>query len=356
MSDSSSAFSSPRQVSSPPDIQTSRQGSEHSVEGIQAGSLSTAPSQRKTYSARRTNDERLDLLFNFLRNEVQWTLKDLFQALCSSKNPKNRRRQRAFADAAYNTPEVLTFYLVPSNAANLKTRLAVLDALQWGSSELRREITDLGTTDIFGKYDESKEDMPELNSHNLINSITQEAPNMLNILQKIAEPYEASKERENEHWPRWAIILSILCFSQRRSHCANLPTKLGLHLYSKGVKVQEIDLLAKFGLSISYKSVNRTMKDLAAHDAQLIVERGASLCQVSAYDNFEQVEGVKAQRVDESSTFHSVTTAIQLEGVDIPEGGLRQDMFNSRAELGIRDVLFSPGNMDTDIEHQVGPN
>ena len=78
--------------------------------------------------------------------------------------------------------------------------------------------------------------MSELNSHNLISAITQQAPNVLDILQRIAEPQEASKERENKHWPRWAIILSILCFTQRCNSYSNLPTKLGLHLYSKGIK------------------------------------------------------------------------------------------------------------------------
>jgi hypothetical protein len=190
--------------------------------------------------------------------------------LCSSTNLKNRRRQKALAEAAYNTPAVLAFYLSPSKAANLETRLALLDALQWGSPELRREIKQLGTIDIFGEYDGSRKDMPELDSHNLVNSITKEAPNMLDILQRIAEPLEASKEREYEHWPRWAVILSILCFTQRRNTCSNLPTKRGLHLYSKGVKAREIDLLAKFGLSVSYKSVYRTMTDLAAREARLM--------------------------------------------------------------------------------------
>ena len=254
MSDSS-ALSSPRQASNTPDIQVLADGSESFAEGNQASLPSSAPSQRKQYSARRTSDERLDLFFDFLQNDVQWTLRDLFQALCSSTNPKNRRHQKALAEAAYNTPAVLTFYLVPSKAVNQETHLALLNALQWGSLELCHEIKQLGTTNIFGEYDGSSEDMSELNSHNLISAITQQAPNVLDILQRIAEPQEASKERENEHWPRWAIILSILCFTQRRNSYSNLPTKLGLHLYSKGVKAREIDLLAKFGLSISYKSV-----------------------------------------------------------------------------------------------------
>ena len=143
---------------------------------------------------------------------------------------------------------------------------------------------------------------------------------------------------------------------QRCNSCSNLPTKLGLHLYSKGVKAWEIDLLAKFGLSISYKSVYWTMTGLAACEARLIAEWGALLCSVTAYDNFEQMEGMKAQCVNVNSMFHSVTTGIQLEGMDIPQGVLQQDMCDKQVKLGVKDVLCSPGNMDNDIEHQVSSN
>jgi len=98
------------------------------------------------------------------------------------------------------------------------------------------------------------------------------------------------------------------------------------------------------------------MNSLSAREAQLVAERGASLRHITAYDNFEQVEGIEAQRVDDNSTFHSVTTGIQLEGVDIPQGGLRQDMFDTRVRVNVKDILFCPGNMDTGIEHQVSPN
>ena len=98
------------------------------------------------------------------------------------------------------------------------------------------------------------------------------------------------------------------------------------------------------------------MTGLAACEARLIAEQGALLCSVTAYDNFEQMEGMKAQHVDKNSMFHSVTTGVQLEGMDIPQGGLWQDMCDKRVKLSVKDVLFSPGNMDNDIEHQVSSN
>jgi len=74
---------------------------------------------------------------------------------------------------------------------------------------------------------------------------------------------------------------------------------------------------------------------------------------VTAYDNFEQMEGVKEQRIDHQATFHSVTTGQVLQGIEIPSSSLRQHMLNPQVELRAIEIFISPGNQDDDIEHQV---
>ena len=74
---------------------------------------------------------------------------------------------------------------------------------------------------------------------------------------------------------------------------------------------------------------------------------------VTAYDNFEQMEGVKEQRIDHQATFHSVTTGQVLQGIEMPSSGLRQHMLNPQVELRAIEIFVSPGNQDDDIEHQV---
>ena len=74
---------------------------------------------------------------------------------------------------------------------------------------------------------------------------------------------------------------------------------------------------------------------------------------MTAYDNFEQVESIKSQRLDENNTFHSVTTGELVEGADIPAGGLRQDMLGN-APLTLDQALRNPGNRLDEIELQVG--
>ena len=75
---------------------------------------------------------------------------------------------------------------------------------------------------------------------------------------------------------------------------------------------------------------------------------------VTAYDNFEVMEGVKEQRIDHQSTFHSVTTGQVIQGIEIPPGGLRQDMLDPQAKITAMDVILAPGNRDDDMQRQVG--
>ena len=72
-----------------------------------------------------------------------------------------------------------------------------------------------------------------------------------------------------------------------------------------------------------------------------------------AYDNFEVMEGVKEQRIDHQSTFHSVTTGQVIQGIEMPSDGLRQDMLNPHAKISAIDVFLAPGNIDDDMQHQV---
>ena len=180
------------------------------------------------------------------------------------------------------------------------------------------------------------------------------APLFLETLQYIAKQARTDNpERKNDYSSRFVMLLAILCFTQRQTRSSNLPTNLGLHFLARGSKVQEIDLLAHFGISASYKTVQRALKSQRDCEAIKVASMGSSEWAVTTYDNFEQVEGVKSQRLDNNSTFFSVTTGEVLQGVDIPPGGLRQDMFDKTVQLGINDVLFTPGNKNDELENDV---
>ena len=71
------------------------------------------------------------------------------------------------------------------------------------------------------------------------------------------------------------------------------------------------------------------------------------------YDNFEQIEEVKEQWLNHQGSFHSVTTSQVIQGLEMPSGGLRQDMLDLSVELRAGSILFAPENIDDNLEHQV---
>jgi hypothetical protein len=120
------------------------------------------------------------------------------------------------------------------------------------------------------------------------------------------------------------------------------------------VKRQQIDVLSRLGLIVSYHTIIGTIKDLSARAEMQIKEMGQSEASVTAYDNFEVMESVKEQRLDHQSTFHSVTTGQVIQGIEMPLRGLQQDMLDPQARICSSDIFLAPGNQDDDVEHQIG--
>ncbi|KAI9776733.1 MAG: hypothetical protein M1839_009377 [Geoglossum umbratile] len=144
--------------------------------------------------------------------------------------------------------------------------------------------------------------------------------------------------------------MAILCQSQRRNSATNFQTLFGLYLHSKGVKRRQLDVLAQFGITMSYDTIKRVVKTLADRGQDSIAITASTPGVITAYDNFEQMEGVKEQRMDSNSTFKSVTTGEIMEGRDIPDGGLQQSMLDPTVQLDIGQVVWAPGNRADDVE------
>jgi hypothetical protein len=119
------------------------------------------------------------------------------------------------------------------------------------------------------------------------------------------------------------------------------------------VKRQQINLLSRLGLTITYNTIIGLIKELSVQAAERVKCMGQCDAAVTAYDNFELMEGVKEQRIDHQSTFHSVTTGQVIQGIEMPSGGLRQDMLDPHAQISSKDVFLAPGNLDDDIQHKV---
>ena len=133
-----------------PDPQELRQ-SQSPAERTPKGTDHEQVHRHRAYRTRITTEEKLDMVFNFLRTEVHWSLSEFIVALSKSTDNKNARRRSAFETAAYNTPEVLLHFL-DSRSAKTVTHHAVLDALEWDHPEFCNEVLELGKTELFGHY------------------------------------------------------------------------------------------------------------------------------------------------------------------------------------------------------------
>lgn len=65
-------------------------------------------------------------------------------------------------------------------------------------------------------------------------------------------------------------VLVIMCKSAHRNNSNYIPLLVAMYLYSAGAKVDAITLLNYLGLSVSYNSLIRKLRDIKAHSAVFI--------------------------------------------------------------------------------------
>lgn len=296
------------------------------------------------------------MVCNFMRKEFRWGISDFVTALAFSEGPNNSRRKATFVAAAYKDSDVLKSYFGDADQLWGDGRQSIIETLDLGNNELRKEVERLGTMPPFSKFDPNSKNgaFGALDMDQTLHTVQIEAPLLLGIVRSIMAPESRrTYQRQKEPAARIVAIISILCFSQRQNTCTGFQTTLGLYLHSKGVKRQQLELLGQLGLVVGYNTVIRAIKEQSTRAAAQVERMGQTDESVTAYDNFEVMEGVKEQRVDHQGAFHSVTTGQVIQGIEIPPGGLRQDMLDPQAEICANDVFLAPGNRDDEIHRQV---
>jgi hypothetical protein len=324
-----------------------------------SASLLIPPINDKRRRSPRTDEEKLDLVCNYMRKELRWGIPDFVKALAEAGGPNNARRKAAFATAAYKDPDVVKTFFDDTNQLWDGVRESVIEILDLGNNELRKEIERLGSMAPFNKYNPTLKDgdLEELDMDLTLQTIETQAPLLLRLIRGIMTPESHRMyQRQREPAARFVAIISILCFSQRQNTYTGFQTTLGLYLHSNGVKRQQLELLSRLGLVVSYDTVIRTIKAQSSRSELQVERMGQRDDTVTAYDNFEIMESVKEQRVDHQNSFHSVTTGQVIQGIEIPPGGLRQDMLGPQVTLSASDVFLAPGNRDDDHNRQVCAN
>ncbi len=103
---------------------------------------------------------------------------------------------------------------------------------------------------------------------------------------------------------------------------------------------------------LHYKTVHKILEQLENEELQTLAQAGQSESAMIAYDNFEQVESIKFQRLNDNNIFHSVTTEELIKDAHIPADDLMQNMLEN-ASLTLNQALHNAGNCLDEIELQV---
>ena len=179
----------------------------------------------------------------------------------------------------------------------------------------------------------------------ILGKIQTAAPHLFGLLDNLIQPelalrrYRPVKQRQ----PFLVQIFATICYCQQRFLANGLHTQLGLYLHASGAKRSVIQVLARLGVCVGYDKIMDCIKELRGNGLEAIKTIGQAPNVVTGYDNLEQVEGVRHQRIDNEKETVSVTTGYAIQGADIPDGGLTQSMLNYSIPLEAADIMDAPG-------------
>jgi hypothetical protein len=215
---------------------------------------------------------------------------------------------------------------------------------------LSAEIEALCGTEFFGKYlqrthpyEEGDDMFSALTISSIAEDIKAKAPILNMILRDLLE-----RQRSTVGGPRdcrnfrLITILSVICVTRHPIDCNSFQTYMGLLLHSQGVPKNVITLMQRLGISIGHGSLFDTFSKVNDEASKEISALGELPHAVVVYDNLEQLETVKEQGIDNQGKFHSVTTGIVMEEIEMPNGELETTML-SRKPMPFNDMAFSKG-------------
>ena len=311
----------------------------------------------------RTDEEKLELVSEYMRNELRWGITEYLKSVMESSKAGSPNQRVAFARFAYEDPKALQFYLGSEESITVKQRCSrehIMRHTKCGASSIREEIKKLATTKPFHKSQVSGSDgFERMNISSIIEEVETTCPLFLSLLRTILQPLRNASATDDEEGATVnqnyliVTIIAIVCRAARSIESSGFQLQLSVYLHSKGIKRRQLEALSQLGLCCSYRTTMRAIKKKNEESARRVAAQGNSPSVVTAYDNFEQMEHVKEQRLDNQSSFRSVTTGQCIQGIEMPPGGLQQSMLHSSVELQLKDIFFSAGNQADTIENEV---
>jgi hypothetical protein len=160
-----------------------------SVDSLSTSSLSLS-SVKSTRRSPRSDAEKLDIVCNYMRKELRWVVSDFIKALSSAEGSSNTRRKAAFATAAYMDSEVLKSCVGDADQLCDSGRQSIIETLDLGNNELRKEVERLGNIAPFNKYDPASKSggFDGLDMGQTLHTIQEQAPLLLQLIRSIMMP------------------------------------------------------------------------------------------------------------------------------------------------------------------------
>ena len=226
-----------------------------------------------------------------------------------------------------------------------KYQLASLERLDWGKDFLRKEVLNLGDNLELFNYWEPSNPQSFLRSSNSdqLAAIQKLAPNFYEILVNILHPFRAQKDGVKYSKEMICIVplCAILCYSQQKHKASAFQKGLAMYLHSNGTKQAVMEVLHKFNLCIGRDTTQNLLKEGKERGKNAIREIGRRPTAIIHYDNLEQLQRVRDQRVDSNDKHMSVTTGYVIQGVCIKDEGLKSAMMDYNQPLALHDIAES---------------
>jgi hypothetical protein len=271
-----------------------------------------------TRRSARTDEEKLELVSEYMRNELRWGITEYLKLVMESSSTGGRNRRIAFTKFAYQDPKALQFYLGTEESMTVNERRSrehIMKHTKSGAASIREEIKKLALMKPLHKSQVSTSGgFERMDISSIIEGLETTCPLFLSLLRTIPRPLRNASVVDEEEGTTAnqnyliVTIIGIICRATRSIESSGFQLQLSVYLHSKGIKRRQLEALSQFGLCCSYRTTMRAINNQNEESAKRVAAQGKSPSIVTAYDNFEQMEHVKEQRLDNQSSFLSVTT------------------------------------------------
>jgi hypothetical protein len=211
----------------------------------------------------------------------------------------------------------------------------VLNLVNWNREEYRKKLSSIFESKYFKSWKIDDINLLETNSTIIIKKIENLASHLLALLRYITATIDQKFDREDMK-VKWIIIIFIFCFIFKSRTCVRWSTMWSIQLHANEIKRRVIQCLFHTDLTIEYKDVLSSFRELARFQMMSLKTLNAKNKFIIIWNNFEQIKAMKHQRIDNKDEFFSIIIAQILEFTWMFFRDLRQDMFDQIVKLNWR--------------------